>query len=86
MQELSAPSLAVSVGLRLAIVAHPRAKQARVVVSFDRVYHVYVTEPPEHGKANQAIQHALADYLDIPPSRLELAGGQASKYKAFTVL
>lgn len=72
-------------GQRITVFAHPRAKQARVVPAMDGTFHIYVTEPPESGRANNAIQKALADYIDLPPSRVQLISGQSYKQKVFEI-
>lgn len=72
-------------GDRLKVTAHPRAKCPRVVAGLDGAFNVYVAEPPEGGRANKAIQRALADYLDMAPSLLELVSGESFKQKIFEV-
>ena len=52
----------------------------------DGTFNVYVVEPPENGRANRAIQKALADYLDMAPSLLTLVSGESFKQKIFIVI
>ena len=47
---------------------------------------VAVKEPPLEGKANQAIARALANYFNLPRSRVTLVSGFASKNKTFEIL
>ena len=73
-------------GDKLRVTAHPRAKCPRVVAGMDGTFNVYVVEPPENGRANRAIQKALADYLDMAPSLLTLVSGESFKQKIFIVI
>ena len=60
----------------------PRAARARVVVDAGSL-RVYVTEPPEGGKANAAVQKLLAKTLGVAKTRLELVRGATSRDKTF---
>jgi uncharacterized protein YggU (UPF0235/DUF167 family) len=42
-----------------------------------------VTEPPERGKANEAIQEILAESLGLRLSRIQLISGATSRRKRF---
>jgi uncharacterized protein YggU (UPF0235/DUF167 family) len=46
---------------------------------------VAVKEPPLEGKANQAIARALANYFNLPRSRVCLVSGFSSKKKVFEI-
>jgi uncharacterized protein YggU (UPF0235/DUF167 family) len=46
---------------------------------------VYVQEQAVEGKANDAVLRALATYLDLPRSRIELVSGARSRLKRFRV-
>ena len=47
---------------------------------------VSVREPAKEGKANAAVQKALAEHFKMAPSRIRLVSGARSKKKAFVVL
>jgi len=47
------------------------------------VWHVWVTEPPENGRANDRVRRLLADELDVPLSALTLIRGGGSRTKVF---
>jgi hypothetical protein len=49
------------------------------------VYKVSVKEPPIDGRANKAIEKALAEYFDVAISQVVLISGQTSKQKIFEV-
>jgi uncharacterized protein (TIGR00251 family) len=46
---------------------------------------IYVREPAVEGKANDAVVKLLATHLGVPPSRVELVSGAASRVKRFRV-
>jgi uncharacterized protein YggU (UPF0235/DUF167 family) len=54
-----------------------RADGERVVVA--------VREPAREGKANDAVRRALADYLNVPISRVHLVRGAAARTKIFSI-
>lgn len=46
---------------------------------------VYVREPAQEGKANQAVVKALADYYGVAKSNVQIISGHTSKYKRFLI-
>jgi len=46
---------------------------------------VRTTAPPADGKANKAVAKLLADYLEVPISRIELLRGTTHRNKQFLV-
>ena len=49
------------------------------------VYKVSVKEPPEGGKANEAIARLLAKHFKIPLLAVRLVSGQTSRQKIFEI-
>lgn len=62
----------------------PGAKQ-RHIERRGEVWHVWVTEPPENGRANDRVRRLLADELDVPLSSLTLIRGAGSRTKVFSI-
>lgn len=60
------------------------AKQNKVV-DVDGVLRVYTTTAPENGRANDAVVKLLADYLDVPKSRIKIAKGLTGRNKVVTI-
>ncbi|WP_299895366.1 DUF167 domain-containing protein [uncultured Ruegeria sp.] len=60
----------------------PKAARDRVIVEEDQI-RVFVTAPPENGKANSAVQSLLAKCLGVAPSTLTLKHGQSARIKVF---
>ena len=66
----------------------PKAKQAQIKVEDiegQRVLRIYVTVAPEDGKANRAVMRALADYFDVPRTRIKLLSGAKQRDKRFSI-
>lgn len=47
---------------------------------------VYVTAPPEDGKANKAVLKLIAEYYKVPISKLKLIRGLKSRDKVIELL
>lgn len=83
------PWRAVEGGLELRVKAQPRARRPGLqglVEGLDgpRIK-VAVKEAPEDGRANRAICGLLAEALHVPPSRVAVAQGTASREKTLRV-
>lgn len=63
----------------------PRASQNRLEPQPDGTFVARVTAPPVEGEANRAVIRLLSDHFDVPPSRIELISGAASRLKRFRV-
>ena len=63
----------------------PRAKHNAVTGVANGRLLVRTTAAPADGKANKAVIKLLADYLDIPRSRIELRRGAVTRDKVFVV-
>ena len=62
----------------------PRARQNKIVER-DGVLRVYTTIVPENGRANDAVIELLADYLDVPKSKIRIVKGHTSRDKVVAV-
>jgi len=71
-------------GARIAVRVTPKASRERLVEE-SGVIRIYVTVPPEDGKANTAVQKLLAKALGLAKSRLVLVQGQKSRDKLFEI-
>lgn len=72
--------------MRVAVIAHPASKRPRVEKDLLGEIHVYVSEPPLEGRANNAIAHALSKYFEVKRSEVILVSGEKSKNKLFEIL
>ncbi|MCY1126300.1 DUF167 domain-containing protein [Frigidibacter sp. RF13] len=71
-------------GTEFTVRVTPKAARDRITVE-DGQIRVYVTVVPEDGKANRAVQAALAKAMGIAKSRLTLLRGETSRDKTFRV-
>ena len=67
----------------LMVKVQPRSKAPGVEQLGEGVFRVRVLAAPEKGRANREVAERLAEYLDVPPSRLTLVQGAASSHKKF---
>ena len=72
--------------MKLFITARTGRKETRVEKIDAAHYVVHVTARPVAGKANVAVIEALAQYLDIAPSRVRLMKGHHHKEKTVEVM
>ena len=63
------------------IKAIPRAKRTGVETDAAGRWVVRVHEPPEDGKANEAVLKALADHFGVPRRCVTLLRGATSRHK-----
>lgn len=72
--------------MKVTVIAHPNSKNPRVEKDLLGQVHVYVSEPPLEGKANNAARSALAKYFEVKRSDVILISGEKSKNKVFEIL
>jgi uncharacterized protein YggU (UPF0235/DUF167 family) len=72
--------------MNVSIIAHPNSKKPRIEKDLFDALHVYVSEPPLEGKANNAIRESLANYFNVKKSAVLIVSGEKSKNKIFEVL
>ncbi|OGZ37560.1 MAG: hypothetical protein A3A94_03285 [Candidatus Portnoybacteria bacterium RIFCSPLOWO2_01_FULL_43_11] len=72
--------------MKLFVSAKPGSREESVRKIDDAHFAVAVKEPPIEGRANKAIIKALADFLNVAPSRLSMISGQTSRQKIIEFL
>jgi len=65
--------------------AKPRSKKEGVKEITKEYLEVRVNQPPEKGRANERIIELLAEYFNVPKSRVRLVRGETSKEKIFEI-
>jgi uncharacterized protein (TIGR00251 family) len=63
----------------------PRAKRNEIGDVVNGLLQIRTTAPPADGKANKAVIKLLAEFVDVPPSRVTLLRGATSRNKQFVV-
>ena len=71
--------------LVLSIRVQPRARNNEVLDVRNGRLLVRTTAAPADGKANKAVIKLLAEFVDVPPSRVTLLRGATSRNKQFVV-
>jgi uncharacterized protein (TIGR00251 family) len=72
--------------MRIYVKVIPRAGKKEVVKISEGEYKVKVAAPPEKRKANEAVIEILADYFDVPKSRVSIAGGKTARVKIIDIV
>lgn len=67
--------------MKIFIKVCPKAKQEKVEKMSETNFKVRVKEPPEKGKANEAVLRALAGYFRVAKSKIRIVSGSTSKLK-----
>lgn len=62
-----------------------RAKRQAVTRTEDGSLKVYVTAPPEGGRANEAVVEAIAEWLGVKRRHVEIVRGATSRNKVVRV-
>ncbi len=63
------------------VMVQPKAKRMGVEKIDEGTYKVRVHAAPEKGAANKEVIVSLADYFDVPPSRVRIIRGKTSRTK-----
>lgn len=72
--------------MKITVVAKTNAKKNEVSVGKDGSLVVAVTAIPEKGKANKAIEKAVAKYYDVAPSKVRVIIGQTTRRKVVEII
>lgn len=77
--------------MKILVFAKPGAKRTSVkkmedlVPGFDASFSVAVKEPAEAGRANCAIEKALAEHFDVPISSIRIVAGHTTHRKVIVI-
>jgi len=74
------------VGVKINVKAKPNSKHEKVEKVDEQNYIVSVKEPPEKGKANNAIKNTLAVYFKTGSSNIKIISGYTSRNKIIEIL
>ena len=62
----------------------PRAKKEQIKKDGD-ILKVYVSAPPEDGRANKAVIKLLAEHFAVPKSKIEIIKGEKNRNKIIKI-
>ena len=68
-----------------AVRVQPRAKLNTVTGDLKSGFKVYVTAPPEAGRANEAVVELLAEHLGVKRRQIEIISGAKNRNKVVRV-
>ena len=71
--------------MRVNVKVKLKSSQAGVRRIDETTYEVATNEAPEKGKANRDVIRQLAEHLAVPPSRVWIVAGHASRSKIVAV-
>ena len=63
----------------------PRSSKNEITKISEGEYKVRLTAPPVEGKANMMLVKILADYFDVPKSRISIVGGKSARIKIIDI-
>ena len=72
--------------MKINVKAKPSAREEKVEKIDEQNFVVSVKEPPEKGKANEAIRNALAVYFKTASARVKIISGYSSRNKIVEIL
>jgi uncharacterized protein (TIGR00251 family) len=72
--------------MRINVKAKPGSREEKVEKTDENNFVVSVKEPPEKGKANDAIRNALAVYFKTGSSRVKIISGYSSRNKVIEII
>ena len=72
--------------MKINVKAKPSSREEKVEKIDEQNFVVSVKEPPEKGKANEAIRNALAVYFKTGSSRVKIVSGYSSRNKIIEIL
>ena len=63
----------------------PRSSKTAIAGILGGMLKIKLAAAPEKGKANEAVIKALSGHLGVPPSRLTISSGHASRNKTIEI-
>ena len=69
----------------LRVRVQPRASRNEVLDVSNGALRIRTTATPTEGKANKAVVRLLAEYLNVPPSRIKLTHGRSHRNKCLKI-
>lgn len=70
---------------RISVKITPNAKKEAIIDEGSNCFKVKVKSPAIEGKANEAMIKKMAEYFDIPKSRIKIVRGEFAKNKILEI-
>ena len=71
--------------MRLTVKVTPKSRQRRLEQAADGSWRAMVLEPPEDGRANEAVIELLAEHFDVPKRSVRIVRGQTGRQKVVEI-
>lgn len=71
--------------MKIFVKAKPNSKKEKIEKLSANIFAVWVKEPAENGKANEAIEKSFAQYFGIAKSSVKIISGHTSKTKIIEI-
>ena len=71
--------------MRLHIKVKPNSRKDELTLDTEGLIQVRIKAPPVEGKANKYLIGYLADYFDLPKSRINLLKGDTNQFKTLEI-
>ena len=71
--------------MKIFLKVKPKASQVKVVKIDETHCQVYVTQPPEKGKANKQIIKLLDDYFGVSSPKIKIIAGEKGRQKVVEI-
>lgn len=72
--------------LRITITVKPNSKQVPLVINNSGDIVVYVRQQAIGGRANEAVINLLAEYYDVPKTRVKIIKGHSAHRKVVEII
>ena len=70
---------------RIKVVVKPNAKHEKYEQVSENEFRIAIKEPPQEGRANEAVIRVLSEHLKIPKTHISLLHGTKGKTKLFEI-
>lgn len=71
--------------MKISVKVKPNSKIEKVEQA-DGFFLIYVKEPPQEDRANQAVINLLSKYFKVPKSRISILKGKKSRQKIIEII
>lgn len=71
--------------MRISVKVSPRAAKQEINRVGNREFRVKVKSPPEKGEANKEVVEVIAEYFDVPKSKVSILKGHTKRKKIIEI-
>jgi hypothetical protein len=84
--ELQVPWNKRNLTVKIFVKVKPKAKETKIEKVDENQFQIWVKEAPHKGKANKALIEIIAEYFNVPKSKVKIVSGVASRQKCIEIL